>query len=107
MKKIMALSLLIVAGGVTACESTTSNNANLRGANTNTGYMSNNANTASPMPMSSPSQMMNSNMSPTGGMNNNMKSDSDMKKPMNSNIKAPMNSNMNKNMNSKMNRNSQ
>ena len=46
MKKIIGLGLsLMISGGLIGC-TTTSNNANLRGANTNTAYVVNNANVA-------------------------------------------------------------
>jgi hypothetical protein len=46
MKKIIGFGLsLIISGGLMGC-TTTSNNANLRGANTNTAYVVNNANVA-------------------------------------------------------------
>lgn len=90
MKKIMALGLFITAAGLTGCQQTATNNTNIRGANTNTGYVTTNNNIPTPTPMTAASPMSNSNMSPTGGQK------------MDPNMKAPMNSNMNKNMNSKM-----
>ena len=46
MKKIIGLGLsLMICGGLTGCN-TTSNKANLPGANTNTAYVVNNANVA-------------------------------------------------------------
>lgn len=90
MKKILALSLTIAAVGLTACQPTATNNTNIRGANTNTGYVTNNTNIPTPTPSTAITPTANSNMSPTGGM----KPSSDMK--------APMNSNMNKKMDPKM-----
>ena len=87
MKKIMGLGLLlIITAGLFGCTSTGTNNANLRNTNTNTGYMTNNANMASPMPAATTAPAMNSNMG------------SNMKSGMNSNMKSNMNSNMNSKM---------
>ena len=88
MKTIIGLGLsMMITAGLMGCTST-EGNANLRNANSNTGYMmsNQNANMASPMPMSTPSTMMNSNMG------------SNMKPGMNSNMKSNPNSTMNSNM---------
>jgi hypothetical protein len=64
--KIMAISLSLALGVLAGCESTANNNANLRGANTNTGYVVNTSNTTNAGSMSSPG--MNSGSS-VNGMN--------------------------------------
>ena len=87
MKTIAGLGLsLIITAGFFGCTSTSTNNANLRNANSNTGYMT--SNTPLPMatapPMSTPmtNSSINSNMKPATNskMNSNM-----MKSNMNSN----------------------
>lgn len=64
--KIMAISLSLALGVLAGCESTANNNANLRGANINTGYVVNTSNSGS---MSSPG--MNSGNSGTGMTSSN------------------------------------
>lgn len=95
MKTITGLSLsLLLTAGLVGCTAT-GNNANLRNTNTNTGYLSNNANmmSSTPAPAAQPmsSPMTDSNMKP-GMTNSNMKpgmtnSNMNMKPTMNSNSK--------------------
>ncbi len=81
MKTIAGLGLsLIITAGFFGCTSTGTNNANLRNANSNTGYMVSNT----PMPMATAAPM---STPMTNSMNSNMKP------PMNSNMKSNMNSN--------------
>jgi hypothetical protein len=71
MKKIIGFGLsLMISGGLIGC-TTTSNNANLRGANTNTAYVVNNANVANAVN----SRAANANMS---NANANSKSNGNM-----------------------------
>lgn len=67
--KIMAISLSLALGVLAGCESTANNNANLRGANTNTGYVVNTSNSGG---MSSPGMNSSSSVNGTNRSNSMM-----------------------------------
>ena len=89
MKTILSLAtVLIITGGLMGCN-TIANNANLRNANSNTGYLVNNSNMASPIPAATvtpSSSNIGSNMGRIPNTNSNH----------NSNTNTQTNTNVNK-----------
>lgn len=103
MKKILGFGLILMSTAVfIGCTSTT-DNTNLRNANTNTGYMASNVNSATPLPAYTPAAVNNSmtnvNTKPT--MNSNMKpvSNANMKPAPNTKSNSTMGSNTKVNKN--------
>ena len=86
--KIFTLATLLAVSALAGC-STTSNNANLRGANTNTGYVTNSETNAKPTIPADVTNMSPGNMTNSNSMSNATNG----------------NSMMNRNANSMMNRN--
>jgi hypothetical protein len=84
MRKTIIGSFLLVAGITAGCSSTSTNNANIRGTNTNTGYVTNTETNAKPtIPANTtniepPSVGTNSN---SGNSNHNSNMNSNTKKP--------------------------
>ena len=83
--KPITLFLLLAIAGVSAC-STTSNNANMRGANTNTGYTTSSETNAKPaMPANatniSPPSVTNANNSNSANRNANANTNANVKRP--------------------------
>ena len=84
MKKIFGFGLFaIISGGLMGC-TTTDGNANLRNANSNTGYVTN----ATPTPAMTSSPMMNSNMNGNSNMKTGMNTNSHNNSNMNSKTNA-------------------
>ena len=83
MRKIIMGSFVLVAGIAAGCSSTATNNANIRGTNTNTGYVTNSETNAKPtIPANTtniePPSVGNSN---SGNSNHNSNMNSNTKKP--------------------------
>lgn len=84
MKKLLTGSLLAASAFAGACSSTATNNANIRGTNTNTGYVTKSETNAKPtIPANStniePPSIGNSNANRSNSNNSNMNSNT--KKP--------------------------
>ena len=87
MKKFWIISLLAVSAAAAGCSSTATNNANIRGTNTNTGYLTNSETNAKPtIPANTtniePPSMGNSNANHVSNANHSNSN-------MNTNTKKP------------------
>jgi hypothetical protein len=72
--KILTLSALLAVGALAGCSTTSSNSTNARGANTNTGYLTNSETNARPAVTSnvtnvSPGNLTSGNSSSAGSAN--------------------------------------
>jgi hypothetical protein len=72
--KILTLTALLAVGALAGCSTTTSNNTNARGANTNTGYLTNSETNSKPAVTSnvtnvSPGNLTTGNGNSTGSGN--------------------------------------